>query len=233
MADETSTPKHLTEAIELGQILRPSWAPMSHELRLSGVPLNEGEAGGEGGGGGGEGGGEGGSGDGGENGGEGGSGGDEGAAITPEEQAIIDKAENPDAVRSLITTEREARKAAESKATAEAAKVKTFEDRDKTDQEKAEQKAADAEKKAADAEGKLLRLTVASEKKLPAELVEFLKGETKEELEASADKLLKFKGSSTEEAPADLDGGARKPAPADVSPGLGRLAHAYEQSGKK
>jgi hypothetical protein len=58
---------------------------------------------------------------------------------------------------------------------------------------------------------KLLRLTVASKKKLPMDLASRLQGETEAELEADADKLLKLvKAEDT----VKLDGGARKPAKA-------------------
>lgn len=67
---------HLDDALELADLLRPSWPGMDRELRASGVPLNDGDGSGTGNGGGGEGdgsganaGNEGGSGDG--NGGEG------------------------------------------------------------------------------------------------------------------------------------------------------------------
>ena len=76
-----------------------------------------------------------------------------------------------------------------------------------------------------------LRLRVALEKKVPADLIDRLRGGTKEELEADADKLLELV------KPADpgpgLDGGTRKPAPPsgdNVSPGLPRLASAYAQN---
>lgn len=73
-----------------------------------------------------------------------------------------------------------------------------------------------------------LRLRVAMSKKLPAELVDRLKGATKEELEADADSLLKLV-----QAPSGgWDGGPRgdgapSALPDDASP-LQRLAHAYK-----
>ncbi len=164
--------------------------------------------------------------------------------VTPEEQAVIDAAENPKAVERLITSEREARRAAdaaaaEAKAAADEAqaKVQEFENAKKTDQEKLaderdalKTKAAEADEKAATAEADALRVRVALEKKLPADLIDRLRGTTKEELESDADALLKL----VKPAEAtDFDGGPRKPAPADVTPGLGRLAHAYADSGKK
>ena len=67
--------------------------------------------------------------------------------------------------------------------------IKQFEDKDKSEQDKLTEKATEAEKRAANAETELLRLRVASKKKLPTELAERLRGETEEELEADADRL--------------------------------------------
>lgn len=69
-------------------------------------------------------------------------------------------------------------------------KLKKYEDRDKTDAEKLEERATSAETRAVAAEGKLLRLEVASSKGLPAELVARMQGSSREELEADADELL-------------------------------------------
>lgn len=54
----------------------------------------------------------------------------------------------------------------------------------------AEAKAADAEKRVGEAEANALRLSIASEKKLPSSLAKRLTGATREELEADADELL-------------------------------------------
>lgn len=137
-------------------------------------------------------------------------------AAEAEEDDLLKGAQNPDAVRNALKAEREQTKAAKDvakKATEEAeqlrAKVQEFEDSKKSDQEKAEQRAKDAESKAATAERKLLRLEVGRDKKLPSELSELLSGDTKEEMEAHADKLAKVvKAEDT----VKLDGGARKPA---------------------
>jgi hypothetical protein len=81
-------------------------------------------------------------------------------------------------------------------------------------------------------EAEKLRLQVALDRNVPSDLVDRLRGETKEELEADADALLKRL--SPKDA-TDFDGGPRKPEkPAvDVHPGLGRLAHAYAENDKK
>ena len=79
------------------------------------------------------------------------------------------------------------------------AQLKKISDKTKADEEKklAEEKKwqelaelKDKELKAKDSE--LIRLRVAAEKNLPVELIDRLKGETKEEIEADADKLLEF-----------------------------------------
>lgn len=77
-----------------------------------------------------------------------------------------------------------------------------------TDLEKVQKKAAQLEQEKAAAESKLLRYEVANDKSVPADVVEFLKGNTREELEASAEKLLSF--TSKQAATPDFDGGARE-----------------------
>lgn len=140
----------------------------------------------------------------------------EAKAAETEEDDLLKGAQNPDAVRNAIKAERERAKVAKKvadDATSEAeklrAKVQEFEDRDKSEQEKAEKRAKDAEDKATKAEHKLLRLEVASAKKVPANLASRLVGENKAELEADADELMKsVKADDT----VTLDGGARKTA---------------------
>lgn len=147
---------------------------------------------------------------------------DEAAAKTAEgdpDEELLKGARNPDAVKKAIQAERESAKAADQKAKdaqaeleAERAKVKEYEDRDKSVQEKTEQRAADAEKTAKEATHKLLRIEVAGAKKLPASLASRLVGETKAELEADADELLK---QVKEEDSVSVDGGARTATKAD------------------
>lgn len=69
-------------------------------------------------------------------------------------------------------------------------KVKEFEDRDKSDADKAADRLTAAEKRAADAEAALLRRTVADDKGLTAAQAKFLTGTTQEEIEAKADEIL-------------------------------------------
>lgn len=107
-------------------------------------------------------------------------------------EAIAAKAENPDAVRNALTAERTAAKEARERADALAAEVQTYKDRDKTEQERLEERATTAEGRAEKSEAKLLRFEVATKKKLPLELADRLQGKNKTELEADADRLLEL-----------------------------------------
>lgn len=82
-----------------------------------------------------------------------------------------------------------------------AARLKEIEDGEKSELQKAEDRIAALEKQTADleaekqkAEHTALRSTVASEKGVPANM---LQGTTKEELEAFADELIQFRGNTT------------------------------------
>lgn len=86
-------------------------------------------------------------------------------------------------------------------------KLKEYEDRDKTDQQKLEERATAAERAAADAATQLARYQVAVEKGLPAELAARLQGSTPEELAKDADNLLQIFGSAT--TATSFDGGVR------------------------
>lgn len=77
-------------------------------------------------------------------------------------------------------------------------KLKQFEDRDKTELQKATERAAEAEKKLATAERQALAARIAAETDTP---VEALHGSTEEEMRASAARLVEWRG------------GAKKPAP--------------------
>lgn len=92
---------------------------------------------------------------------------------------------------AALKSEREARKVAE-KATADAlARIKEFEDRDKSDSEKQAEALAQAKAELAEVTLAKTRAEVAATKGVPAAL---LTGSTQEELEASADALVAFKG---------------------------------------
>jgi len=74
---------------------------------------------------------------------------------------------------------------------AKADKLAEFEESQKTEVQKAQDRLAAAEKRAAELESKATRAEVAAAKGVPAAL---LSGSTQEELEASADALIAFKG---------------------------------------
>jgi hypothetical protein len=95
-----------------------------------------------------------------------------------------------------------------------AKKLDELTEAEKSEVQKALDRAAAAEKRATDLEAAQLRTTVATAKKLPASLAARLQGTTKEELEADADALLAdLKGTGAEKPPAgDGDGGTRTPA---------------------
>lgn len=75
-------------------------------------------------------------------------------------------------------------------------RAKEFEDRDKTEMEKAADRAQQAETRAQDAETRLLRHEIAAAKGVPARLVKYLTGSTREEMEASAGELLEDLGAN-------------------------------------
>lgn len=69
------------------------------------------------------------------------------------------------------------------------AKIKEYEDRDKTEAEKAEEARKALEVRAANAESALLRSKVGAKHNLPPEVADLLKGDTEEEVEAHAESL--------------------------------------------
>lgn len=92
-------------------------------------------------------------------------------------------------------------------------------DRDKSEAERLAERAAENERKAAEAESRALRYEVAADRKLDLSAADFLSGSTREEVEASADKLaalLATKASSATRG--SFDGGARKTPDATKSP---------------
>lgn len=90
-----------------------------------------------------------------------------------------------------LSAERDARKAAEKAAADALAKVKEYEDRDKTEVQKQQEALERAQKELADLTVAKTRAEVAAAKGVPAVL---LNGSTQEELEASADALIAFRG---------------------------------------
>lgn len=90
-----------------------------------------------------------------------------------------------------LNAEREARAAAEKAAKDALARVKEFEDRDKSEAQKQQEALERAQKELAELTVAKTRAEVAAAKGVPAAL---LNGSTQEELEASADALIAFKG---------------------------------------
>lgn len=91
--------------------------------------------------------------------------------------------ESKSRVLADLARERDARQELE-------AKLKEYEDRDKTELERIEERAAKAEMAAAEREAELARYRVGVAKGLPPDLIGRLRGSTDEELMADADALL-------------------------------------------
>lgn len=89
-----------------------------------------------------------------------------------------------------LQAERDARKAAEKTASEYAAKLKEFEDAKLSELEKAQNAANESAAELARLRMENTRSKVALSKGLPADLVEFLTGDTEEEVAAKADLLL-------------------------------------------
>jgi cell division septum initiation protein DivIVA len=106
-----------------------------------------------------------------------------------------------DAGKKALDAERREKRAAEKRAAELEARLKEFEDRDKSESTRAIERAEAAEKAAAAAEARALRLEIAAEKGLTPAQAKRLVGETREELEADADELLEtFKPATSDEA---------------------------------
>ena len=127
-----------------------------------------------------------------------------------------------DAGKKALDAERREKRAAEKRAADLEARLKEFEDRDKTEAQKLAEARDAAERRALDAERANLRYRVAVAKQLPPELVDRLRGDTEEEMAADADALL-----SLVKPPApSYDGGTRTSAgaPADMNALIRRAA---------
>lgn len=127
-------------------------------------------------------------------------------------RASADTTEAPEAPASplgesgekALKAERAARRAAE-KATSEAlAKVKAFEDAQKSETERLADQLQQYQTEAATAKAEALRLRVAAETGLPADLHEFLVGDDEEQVRAQAQKLMAATAAATD---------PRRPAP--------------------
>jgi cell division septum initiation protein DivIVA len=121
-----------------------------------------------------------------------------------------------DAGKKALDAERREKRAAEKRAADLEAKLKEFEDRDKTEAQRLGEAADAAHQRAIEAETRVMRLEVAADKGLTPAQAKRLVGNTLEELQADADDLLEnFKPSSTDSqedtarVAADLDLGSR------------------------
>lgn len=96
------------------------------------------------------------------------------------------------------------------------ARLKKYEDANKSEKDRLEESKKAAEDRASKAEAELLRVRVAVKKNLPSELAERLRGDTEEELEEDAERLSELvkpgkpsvdtdagKGKAASEAPTD------------------------------
>lgn len=108
----------------------------------------------------------------------------------PEFQAITSQEDFDKAIQARIARER-AKFADYEELKAKADRFVELENAQKTEAQKAQERLEAAEKRAAELELKASRAEVAAAKGVPAEL---LSGSTREELEASADALIAFKG---------------------------------------
>ena len=103
---------------------------------------------------------------------------------------VQEPADLGDAGQKAIKAERDARKAAERSNAELAARLKEFEDAKLSELERANNAAAEAAAELARLRAENVRATVALSKGVPADLIEFLTGDTEEEVAAKADLLL-------------------------------------------
>lgn len=114
--------------------------------------------------------------------------------------------------KRALSEERRQRRIAEKAHNEAMARLKDYEDRDKTDQQKLEERASTAEKVAADATRELNRLMAARAAGLDLEDADLITGGSAEEMKASAERLAERFGQKVP----SFDGGTRKPANAPV-----------------
>lgn len=111
-----------------------------------------------------------------------------------------------EAGKKALAAERAAKKAAEKQASEFAARLKEYEDRDKTEAQKLADRAEAAEKRAAALELAAMRSQAAMAAGLPADLVERLRGETPEALAEDAAALASLLRATK---PAQVDQGVK------------------------
>ena len=115
--------------------------------------------------------------------------------VAGEAGSVVEPVEAPepelgDAGKKAIQSERDARKAAVKRADDLAAELKAIKDAQLSDDDRAKQEAASTAAELAELRTDANRKTVALEKGVPAELLQFLTGGTKEDMEAQAETLI-------------------------------------------
>lgn len=143
----------------------------------------------------------------------------------PESSAaeVTETQELGDGGKKALQAERDARKAAE-KANAElAAKLKEFEDSKLSDLERAQAQAAESAAELARLRTENVRATVALAKGVPADLVEFLTGDTEEDVAAKADLLMSRLNAPTSPKPDPSQGAKGSATPLNGDPLLGAI----------
>lgn len=143
-----------------------------------------------------------------------------GGGLTAEQRKAVDAAENPDAVRAIISESSRRARQAEADAKAARSELQGLQDQGKSEVEKAATRAERAEARVAELERSLLVTSVASKYDLHPELVPRLRGDTEEELEADAKALAKQFPRQQETPPPDLGSGPRDAATAAGSKGF-------------
>ena len=136
--------------------------------------------------------------------------------------------------KAALQAEREARKAADKELNDLRAKLQAIEDKDKTDQQRADDELAKTRQEIADLTVAKTRAEVAATKGVPVAL---LSGTTQAEVEASADALLQFKGIEPATPPTperfvvpEKGGKPDLSATESVRPGIGTLRAAYAET---
>jgi hypothetical protein len=111
-------------------------------------------------------------------------------APAPAEVEATESQELGDGGKKALQAEREARKAAERSAAEYAAKLKEFEDANLSELERTKKAAEESAAELARLRTENVRNKVALDKGVPADLVEFLSGDTEGDIAAKADLLL-------------------------------------------
>jgi hypothetical protein len=119
-----------------------------------------------------------------------------------------------DAGKKALTAEREARKQAERQLSEYAARLKEIEDANLSELEKAQREATEARETLATIQRENDRNRVALEKGVPSDLIEFITGDTAEDMAAKADLLIsRLNASPSTPKPDRTQGASGKEAP--------------------